>query len=225
MRHRFFDIAFTPAVQAEQARLGSRAAYAAAAAEAGEGADEAAGEEAGEGTGDALSEREAAFVAARDSLYLATVSETGWPYVQHRGGPQGFVRPLDARTLAWAEFAGKRQYVSMGNAAANDRVSLLFMDYPNRRRLKVLGRLRTVAPGERPDLAERLAVPGARARIERLVLVDVDAFDWNCPQHITPRFTAAEIEALTAPLHARIAALEARIAAAAEPGPGPSRGD
>ena len=221
MRHRFFDIAFTPTVQAEQARLGSRAAYAAAAAEAGEGAGEGMGEEAG----DALSEREAAFVAARDSLYLATVSETGWPYVQHRGGPPGFVRPLDGRTLAWAEFAGNRQYVSMGNAAANDRVSLLFMDYPNRRRLKVLGRLRTVAPGERPDLAERLAVPGARARIERLVLVDVDAFDWNCPQHITPRFTAAEIEPLTAPLRARIAALEARIAAAAEPGPGPSRGD
>ena len=210
MRHSFFDLAFTPSVRAEQARRGSRAAYAAA----------ALGEPAGT---DGLSEREAAFIAERDSFYLASVSETGWPYVQHRGGPAGFVRRLDETTIGWAEFAGNRQYVSAGNTVADDRVSLFFMDYPHRQRLKLLGRLRAYEPGERPDLhpdlAERLAVPGDRARVERLVTVSVEAFDWNCPQHITPRFTAAEIEAgvqaTLAPLHARIAELEARLAARA----------
>ena len=180
MRHRFFDLAFTPAVQAEQIRRGSRAAYASA----------ARGDHAG---ADALSEREAAFIAERDSFYLASVSETGWPYVQHRGGPAGFVRRLDERTIGWAEFAGNRQYVSAGNTAIDDRVSLFFMDYPHRQRLKLLGHLRAYEPAERPDLAERLAVPGYRARVERLVTVAVDAFNWNFPQHITPRFTAAEI--------------------------------
>ncbi|WP_336485974.1 pyridoxamine 5'-phosphate oxidase family protein [Methylobacterium nigriterrae] len=197
MRHRFFDLAFTPSVQAEQTRRGSRAAYAAA--------------RGGPADADGLSDREGTFIAGRDSFYLASVSETGWPYVQHRGGPAGFVRRLDERTIGWAEFAGNRQYVSAGNAAVDDRVSLFFMDYPHRQRLKLLGHLRSYEPGERPDLAERLAVPGYRARVERLVTVAVEAIDWNCPQHITPRFTAAEIEAAVAPLHARIAELEARL--------------
>lgn len=199
MRRSFFDLAFTPSVQAEQTRRGSRAAYAAA-----RGAQADAG---------ALSGREAAFISERDSFYLASVSETGWPYVQHRGGPAGFVRQLDDRTIGWAEFAGNRQYVSAGNTAVDDRVSLFFMDYPHRQRLKLLGRLHAYEPGERQDLAERLAVPGYRARVERLVTVGVEALDWNCPQHITPRFTAAEIESVAAPLHARIAELEARLAA------------
>ena len=198
MRQRFFDLAFTPSVQAEQTRRGSRAAYASAA-------------RAGHAGADVLSENEAGFIAERDSFYLATVSETGWPYVQHRGGPAGFVRRLDERTIGWAEFSGNRQYVSAGNTAVDDRVSLLFMDYPHRQRLKLLGHLRAYEPGERPDLAERLALPGYRARVERLVTVAVEAFDWNCPQHITPRFTAAEIETAVAPLHARIAGLEARL--------------
>ena len=200
MRHSFFDLAFTPSVQAEQTRRGSRAAYESA----------ARGKHAGP---DALSEREADFVAERDSFYLASVSETGWPYVQHRGGPAGFVRRLDEKTIGWAEFAGNRQYVSAGNTAADDRVSLFFMDYPHRQRLKLLGRLSAYEPGERPDLAEQLAIPGYRARVERLVTVAVEAFDWNCPQHITPRFTAAEIETAVAPLYARIAELEARLEA------------
>ncbi|ACA16022.1 pyridoxamine 5'-phosphate oxidase-related FMN-binding [Methylobacterium sp. 4-46] len=202
MRRRFFDLAFTPSVQAEQTRRGSRAAYASAAGGA-------------RAEADVLTDLEAAFIAERDSFYLASVSETGWPYVQHRGGPAGFVRRLDARTIGWAEFAGNRQYVSAGNTAADDRVSLFFMDYPHRRRLKLLGHLRAHEPDERPDLAERLAVPGYRARVEGLVTVAVEAFDWNCPQHITPRFTAAEIEAAVAPLHARIAELEARLGARA----------
>ena len=202
MRHTFFDLAFTPSVQAEQSRRGSRAAYASAARIDHAGAD-------------GLSDREAAFIAERDSFYLASVSETGWPYVQHRGGPAGFVRRLDEKTIGWAEFAGNRQYVSAGNTAVDDRVALFFMDYPQRQRLKLLGHLHAYEPGERPDLGERLAVPAYRARVERLVTVAVEAFDWNCPQHITPRFTAAEIEAAVAPLHARIAELEARADASA----------
>lgn len=199
MRHRFFDLAFTPGVRAEQARMGCREAYADAVAAAAMPAE-------------ALTDREVSFIADRDSVYLASVSETGWPYVQHRGGPIGFVKPIDDRTIGWAEFAGNRQYVSIGNLAMNDRVAMLFMDYPNRRRLKLLGRLHVVACGERPDLATSLATPGYRARVERFVLVTVEAFDWNCPQHITPRFSEAEIAIAVAPLHARIAELEAQLA-------------
>jgi predicted pyridoxine 5'-phosphate oxidase superfamily flavin-nucleotide-binding protein len=201
MRHRFFDLAFTPTVKAEQARRGSRKAYEAAAADAD-----------GDASADALSRQEIEFIAVRDSFYLASVSETGWPYVQHRGGPAGFVRPLDDKTLGWAEFAGNRQYVSVGNIAADDRVAMIFMDYPRRRRLKLLGRLRVFDAAERPDLAARLGVAGYRARVERFVVVTVEAFDWNCPQHITPRFTLAEIESTVAPLRARIAELESQLA-------------
>ena len=127
-RHRFFGTAFTPSVQAEQARHGSQAAYARL-ADTGDALD----------GGAQLTEQEADFIAARDSFYLATVSQTGWPYVQHRGGPGGFVRVLDDRTLGWADFSGNRQYVSIGNSAADNPVAMIFMDYPARRRLKVLG--------------------------------------------------------------------------------------
>jgi predicted pyridoxine 5'-phosphate oxidase superfamily flavin-nucleotide-binding protein len=201
VRHRFFDLAFTPAVQAEQARQGSRAGYAAAAANA--AADGA--------SADVLGEREIAFIVARDSFYLASVSETGWPYVQHRGGPVGFVRRLDDGTLGWAEYAGNRQYVSVGNTATNDRVAMIFMDYPHQRRLKVLGHMRAYDAGNRPDLGRRLGVDHDKARVERFVLITVEAFDWNCPQHITQRFTLAEIEKLVEPLHARIAELESQL--------------
>ncbi len=199
MRHRFYDLAFTPAVQAEQARKGSRAAYAAASADA-EDAESA----------DALGEREAAFIAARDSFYLASVSETGWPYVQHRGG-RSVSCVVDDSTLGWAEYRGNRQYVSAGNTATNDRVAMIFMDYPHQQRLKVLGHMHAFEAGSRPDLAPRLGVANYKAQVERFVLVTVEAFDWNCPQHITPRYTLAEIEQLVAPLHARIAELEAQL--------------
>lgn len=208
MRRRFFDLAFTPTVRAEQERRGSRAAYAAITA---------GGE--GEASADVLSQRELLFIEARDSFYLATVSETGWPYVQHRGGPAGFVHLLDAKTLGWADFAGNRQYVSVGNTAADDRVAMIFIDYPQQRRLKVLGHMRAFDADERPDLALQLGIEGYDARVERFVMVTVEAFDWNCPQHITRRFTLAEIEKMVAPLHAKIAELEAQLAER-EPVPG-----
>jgi predicted pyridoxine 5'-phosphate oxidase superfamily flavin-nucleotide-binding protein len=199
MTRRFFDLAFTPGVQAEQARRGSRQAYAAASA----GSDGSAADMPGQ--------REFAFIEARDSFYLASVTETGWPYVQHRGGPAGFVRRVDRQTIGWAEYIGNRQYVSAGNTAADDRVAMIFVDYPHRERLKILGHLRAYDVADRPELAAQLAVEHYRARVERLVLITVEAFDWNCPQHITPRFTLAEIEQLTAPLHERITELEAQL--------------
>ena len=174
MGHRFAEIAFTESVKAAQARNGSRALNARMEALAGPNAE--------------LSDREAAFLAARDSFYLATVGENGWPYIQHRGGPPGFLKVVDPRTLAFADFGGNRQYVSVGNAARNDRVSLFLMDYANRLRLKVLGRVEVHDLGEAPpELVFEVELPGYRARIERVIVIRVEAFDWNCPQHITPR--------------------------------------
>jgi predicted pyridoxine 5'-phosphate oxidase superfamily flavin-nucleotide-binding protein len=145
---------------------------------------------------------------------MATVSETGWPYVQHRGGPRGFLKIVSPTRLAFAEFRGNRQFVSAGNASRDDRVSLMVMDYPNKRRLKLLGRLRFRALQEAdPDLAAALAPSDYRARIEGIAVIDVEAFDWNCPQHITQRFTHAEIDAAAKQLRGRIAQLEAEIAA------------
>jgi uncharacterized protein len=181
MAHAFATLAFTPAVRAAQERYGSRAANQRL---------EAHGE-----PHDAIGAAEAAFIAERDSFYLATVSEEGWPYVQHRGGPAGFLRVLDAKTLAFADFGGNRQYVSVGNATANDRVSLFLMDYAHRERLKILGHLRMIDVREADEaLRAAVALPGYRARIERVATITVAALSWNCPQHITPRFTLAEIE-------------------------------
>ncbi|MEJ0015888.1 MAG: pyridoxamine 5'-phosphate oxidase family protein [Acetobacteraceae bacterium] len=206
MRRRFFDLAFTPAVRDQQTRRGSRSAYTAIAArDGGDGGDVMA---------DKLSGHEIAFIAARDSFYLATISEAGWPYVQHRGGPPGFVRHLPDGTIGWAEYAGNRQYLSIGNASVDDRAAMLFMDYPHQQRLKVLGHMKAYDVDSRPDLALLLAVDGYKARVEQLVVVTVEAFDWNCPQHITPRFTLAELEGLTEPLRARIAELEQQLAKA-----------
>lgn len=178
MGRHFADLAFTPLVAAEQARIGSRATYARM--------------QAGGRDDSALGPAEVDFLAARDSFYLATVSEAGWPYLQHRGGPPGFVRALDARTLGFADFTGNRQHISLGNLAHDDRVALFFMDYANRRRLKLLGRLRPVRAEEDAALLARLTPPGAERIAETAMLVTVEGFDWNCPQFITPRLTAAE---------------------------------
>jgi predicted pyridoxine 5'-phosphate oxidase superfamily flavin-nucleotide-binding protein len=195
MGNRFSEIAFTPAVRAEQEAHGSRRAYAAQ-------ADLPARDE-------RLGDDEVAFIGARDSFYLASVGETGWPYVQHRGGPPGFLRVLDDHTLGFADFSGNRQYISVGNVDGDARVCLFLMDYPEQTRLKILGRARLT---EDPEIVERLAVPGYPAKIERAWLIDVAGFDWNCHKHITPRFSEAEVIRVVAPLQARIRELEARLA-------------
>lgn len=152
---------------------------------------------------DALGPDEAGFILARDSFYMATVSESGWPYVQHRGGPPGFLRVLDAHTFAFADLRGNRQLVSVGNLATNDRVALILMDYPNRARLKLLAHAELLDTASAPDLAALLAPEGQSRHVERLVRLHVVGFDWNCPQNITPRFTQAEVDAYVASLSAK----------------------
>ncbi|NGZ96812.1 MAG: pyridoxamine 5'-phosphate oxidase [Nitrospira sp. WS110] len=162
---------------------------------------------------DLLGEEEAEFIAARESFYLGTVSQTGWPYIQHRGGPKGFLRLLTPSTLVFADYQGNRQLVSTGNLSVDDRVSLFLMDYPNRTRLKILGYARVEDAGLHPDLAVQLSNPGMRARVERIVFIDVLSFDWNCPKYITPRYSVEEVEELTGPLRTRIAELETALRA------------
>ena len=195
--NKFTQLTFTPMVKAAQELNGSRHVY--------------ASREHGEVHHDLLGADESAFIAARDSFYMATVSEIGWPYIQHRGGPEGFVRVLDEKSIGFADFRGNRQYVSVGNVLKDNRVALFFMDYPNRTRLKVLGRVRLVDLSDAATLA-KLELPGYRARVERGFLISIEAFDWNCPQHITPRFTLRQVEQPAEPLHQRIVELQAEVA-------------
>jgi predicted pyridoxine 5'-phosphate oxidase superfamily flavin-nucleotide-binding protein len=160
---------------------------------------------------DALTEEEASFIQSRDSFYMATVTETGWPYIQHRGGKPGFLRVLNPGALAFADYRGNRQLLSTGNLAGDDRVALFLMDYPERTRLKILGHARVEDAREHPELVTQLAEPDVRPLVERLFFIDVVSFDWNCPQNITPRYTAAEVEIAVAPLKKRIAELEAKL--------------
>ena len=185
MGHSYHDIAFTPTILDLQSELGSRASYAAMGA--------------GGTFNNALTVREAEFIAQRDSFYMASVSETGWPYLQHRGGPAGFMKVLDANTIGFADYSGNRQYVSTGNFVNNDRVALFFMDYPNQRRLKMLGRVRVVDASEQHTLAQ-LEDSEYPVQIERAMVITLDGFDWNCPQHITPRFTPDEVDSVVARL-------------------------
>lgn len=194
MSYGFLDIAATPSVKAAQAANGSARHW--------DGFE-------GDRTSDRLTEAERAFIGARDSFYMATVSETGWPYVQHRGGPRGFLRVLDDLTLAFADFRGNRQYISVGNLAASDRVALILVDYPNRSRLKIYARAEARDLAADADLAAKLALPSYRARPERALVLHLAAFDWNCPQHIVPRFTVEEMEEALAPMRSQAAALEA----------------
>lgn len=159
-----------------------------------------------------LTERETEFIAARDSFYLATVSDTGWPYVQHRGGSTGFLKVLGPTTLGFADLRGNRQYLSVGNLGHDDRVALILMDYPNRRRLKLLGHARLVDPADDGALRAQLDAPDGET--ERLMRIEVVAYDWNCALHITPRYTAAQVGAqIEAQVGARTGALAARVAA------------
>lgn len=158
---------------------------------------------------DALTDDEREYLAERDSFYLATVSETGWPYVQYRGGPTGFLRVVDDHTIGWADFRGNLQYISTGNVGGDDRVALIALDYAHQRRLKIFGHARVVTVAEDPALVKSFADPDYSAEVERAVLVTVEAFDWNCQQHITPRFSAAELEPHLAPLRRQLADLQA----------------
>jgi predicted pyridoxine 5'-phosphate oxidase superfamily flavin-nucleotide-binding protein len=160
---------------------------------------------------DALTEDEAQFIQSRDSFYMATVTEKGWPYMQHRGGPSGFLRVVRPTQLAFADYKGNRQVLSTGNLAANDRVCLFLMDYPQRTRLKILGHARVEDARKHPELVAELTDPALQRIVERFFFIDVISFDWNCPKYITPRYTAAEVEAAIAPLRQRIAELEAQI--------------
>ena len=158
---------------------------------------------------DALTAGEAEFIANHDSFYMATITESGWPYLQHRGGPKGFLRVTGPNELMFADHGGNRQMISVGSLSANDRVNLFLMDYPARERLKILGRARVLDARQHPDLVPRIAPPGGHAtKVERIFVIDVLSYDWNCPKFITHRFTAAEMDASMAPLKARIAELE-----------------
>ncbi|WP_199743354.1 pyridoxamine 5'-phosphate oxidase family protein [Caulobacter sp. 602-1] len=193
-RYSFLDLASSPSVRAAEAEMGVDQLWAPGAVDR---------------VSEAFTPNEVAFIAERDSFYMASVSETGWPYVQHRGGPPGFLKVLDETTLAFADYAGNRQYISTGNLDANDRLALILVDYPRRARLKILAHAERLALDAEPDLLARVSVPGYRARPERIFRLRLAAFDWNCPQHIVPRFTEAEIARAVAPLRDRLAALEA----------------
>lgn len=195
MARAFTEIAFTPAVKSRQMERGSRSGY-----ESFELPEVEAG--------DALGPSETAFIQARDGFYQATVSKKGWPYVQFRGGPAGFLRVFDNKTIGYADFRGNRQYISSGNLTENNRVSLILMDYPNRSRLKIWAHARQVEAKEDPELIKRLRPEGYRALLERAVLLTVEAFDWNCPSHIPQRLTMAEIAPHLQPLHDRISELQ-----------------
>jgi len=190
------DVAFTPAVKAAQERLGSRAGYAKM--------------EAKGGWQTTVTPELAAFLAERDSAFLATASTEGQPYIQHRGGPRGFIKVLDPRTLAFADFAGNRQYISLGNLSENDRAHLFLIDYVNRRRVKIWGRARMVETD--PELVASLHDPAYKARPERAIVFTIEAWDVNCPQHIPRKFDQDEVAGTVAHLRDRIAALEAELA-------------
>lgn len=187
MGHKFAEIAFTPLIREMQAEMGSRSFY--------------ADMDRGQDYNHQLTAKEATFITARDSFYMASVTETGWPYIQHRGGEQGFVKVLDEGRIGLADYSGNRQYISAGNFSHNNRVALFFMDYANRRRLKMLGRVQIVPLDDHHTLAQ-LVDKSSKGQVERGFVIDVEAFDWNCPQHITPRFTADQIESIVAPLKA-----------------------
>ena len=162
---------------------------------------------------DPLSQAEAEFIAARDSFYLGSISESGWPYIQHRGGPQGFLRVIDDTTLAFADYKGNRQLLTTGNVSVNDRVALFLMDYKSRARLKILGHARVEDARVHPELVAQIAESNMRPSVERLVFIDVVSFDWNCPKYIAPRYSIGEVEELAEPLRKRIAELEAQLRA------------
>ena len=199
MPNMYHDIAFTPAVKALQEAAGSRSAYAKYEASPKEMKTE-------------LSAAEMGYIAERDSFYIASVSETGWPYMQHRGGPVGFVKTLSAQEFGWAEYVGNRQYITTGNLAGEDRVSLFFIDYASKTRLKLYGHMRVIAPDD--PLMTQLSAGNSDITVERGMVVKVASYEWNCPKYITERFARPEVEQAMAQMGVRIAGLEAQLAKA-----------
>jgi predicted pyridoxine 5'-phosphate oxidase superfamily flavin-nucleotide-binding protein len=198
MTSHYRNLLFGPNVKRAQDVIGSRKAYS---------RDDVAANEA-----DRLTEREASFIAARDSFYMATIGFNGWPYIQHRGGQRGFVKIITDRRLAFADFRGNRQLISIGNLADDNRVAIFFMDYVQRARLKMLGRVSAIDLTTEPGLAEQLVDPDYGAVVTRGLIIDVEAYDWNCPQHITPRYSIEDIAPGIEKLQNRIVELESQLA-------------
>jgi predicted pyridoxine 5'-phosphate oxidase superfamily flavin-nucleotide-binding protein len=194
MAHNFGSLVFTPVIKALQERHGSRRQYARL-------------EKSG-ASRDRLDREESDFIAERDSFYLASVGETGWPYVQHRGGPRGFLKVIDEQTIAFADFSGNKQFISAGNLMTDNRVALILVDYPGQTRLKILGRAEILEGEDARTWIEQVRDPGYEAVIERVFVIRVEAFDWNCPQYITPRFTEDQIQEALAPMERRMRELE-----------------
>ncbi len=194
MAHKFLDLAFTPEVLAAQQHYYGRSQVLPLATQ-----------------DDPLGPDEVSFIESRDSFYLGSVSENDWPYVQHRGGPAGFLKVISPNEIAFADYKGNRQMLSTGNVAANDRVCLFLMDYPRRERLKMLGHAEVLDARDHPELVARITLPELVKITERIVRIRIVSYDWNCPKYITPRYTAAEVDELVASLKSRIAELESRL--------------
>jgi predicted pyridoxine 5'-phosphate oxidase superfamily flavin-nucleotide-binding protein len=194
MAYTFGSLVFTPVIRKLQERYGSRRQY--------------AKREASSFAPDGLGHSESGFLADADSFYMASVGETGWPYVQHRGGPRGFLKVIDKDTIAFADFRGNKQYISTGNLKTDDRVALILVDYPRQARLKIIGHVKIFEGAEATNWIDRLRDPSYDAVVERVYVIHVDAFDWNCQQHITPRFTEEQIRDALAPIEERLHQLE-----------------
>jgi len=194
MAYTFGSLVFSPVIKALQERYGSRQQY--------------AKREASGFSQDGLGPAETEFLAECDSFYMASVGATGWPYVQHRGGPKGFLKIIDEHTLAFADFRGNKQFVSTGNLMTDDRVALILVDYPRQARLKILGRVKILEGTEAKEWVVKLSDKEYEAGVERVFIIHVEAFDWNCQQHITPRFTEEQIREALAPVEKRMQALQ-----------------
>jgi len=195
MANTFGSLVFTPVVKELQQRYGSRRQYERLAVRA--------------TSYQRLGPDEREFIAERDSFYMASIGSTGWPYVQHRGGPKGFLKILDDQTIAFADYRGNKQYISTGNLLTDDRVALILVDYPRQTRLKILGHAKITERAEAGALLEVVRDEGENTFVERVYVIHLEAFDWNCPQRITPRFTVDEIRTILAPFEERLQALEA----------------
>jgi hypothetical protein len=198
MSNKFYDLTFTPAVKEAQERYGSRRRYAKI-------------ENSANAQNTILTDAEIEFIEQRDGFYMGSAGEGGQPYIQFRGGRRGFLKALDERTLGFADFRGNLQYISVGNLRTNQKVALFLMDYANRQRLKILAEAEVKDASEVPELIEKLRDENYEAKIERAIILNVKAFDWNCPQHITPRYTIEEVKTIIQPLNEYVRKLEAEI--------------